>query len=619
MSTLKTFLTLAVLTTTLISNDDISIEDDFLQSLDEVSEIATKTKLNIDDSPSFITILHSNKLQKLGIETVFEALGQVPGVQLKREPSGVPVVVFRGVSQKGEVKLMIDGVTINNAYRGSIYYYLDFPIDMVERIEVIRGAGSILYGSGAISGVVNIITKASTQDTKNNLFISGGTYDNYKGGAIVSTNISDVDISFDAYYKKSSNLEDKIDRHLDDYSLGIKINNENFGLIARVKTSEIGNAYGLLGVPDKNKNKYQNENNSIFTQLSYTDKIFKETTINALAGFNKYSQKVEAAHPKIPANAINTQYAENSYYAQVDLISNIIENNELLIGIRYESAKTCKSKWDINSHPLEPISSPNASRGITSIYLNDMYNISSSMDISAGLRFDDYSDSGDNYSPTIGMIYRATQDLKLKILYAHAFRAPSWIELTSNKDLEAEVSNSIEAGVIYKKSSDHILRLNFYHTNLDNMITKVKKYIQEETTTFNGAELEYVYSYDKKLDLDLLASYIDARDVHDEVLPDVANILASASMIYDLDNGISFGSLLKYISSSKRSDTDTRDDFKSSLIFDETISYEFKDLTATFIIKDLFDQGTYYAMPQSRGNDFYDTGRSFILKASMEF
>ena len=186
----------------LLSNEDLALEDDFLQSLDEVSEIATKTKLNIDDSPSFVTVLHSDKLLKLGVNDVFEALGLVPGVQLKREKSGVPVVVFRGVSQKGEVKLMVDGVTINNSYRGSIYHYLDFPIEMVERIEVIRGAGSVLYGSGAISGVVNVITKSSNKDSKNSVFVSGGEYDNHKGGAIVSTNIGEFNFSLDAYYQK---------------------------------------------------------------------------------------------------------------------------------------------------------------------------------------------------------------------------------------------------------------------------------------------------------------------------------------------------------------------------------------------------------------------------------
>ena len=177
----------------LFANENLDLENDFLNSLDEVSEIATKTKLNIDDTPSFVSVLNSEKLKKLGVNNVFEALNLVPGVQLKKESSGVPIVTFRGVTQKSEVKLMVDGVTINNSYRGSIYYYLDFPIEMIKRIEVIRGAGSILYGSGAISGVINIITNSADKSAKNNVFISTGTYSDYKGGALVSTNIKDLE------------------------------------------------------------------------------------------------------------------------------------------------------------------------------------------------------------------------------------------------------------------------------------------------------------------------------------------------------------------------------------------------------------------------------------------
>jgi hypothetical protein len=69
---MKYLLTLVVLSTLLLSNEELSFEDDFLLGLDEVSEIATKSKLNIDDTPSFITVLHRDKLQKLGVDNVFK-------------------------------------------------------------------------------------------------------------------------------------------------------------------------------------------------------------------------------------------------------------------------------------------------------------------------------------------------------------------------------------------------------------------------------------------------------------------------------------------------------------------------------------------------------------------
>jgi len=618
---MKYLLTITLLSTLLFSNDEFNIEDDFLQSLNEVSEIATKSKLNIDDSPSFVTVLQSKKLQKLGVDTVYDALAQVPGVQLKKEASGVPVVVFRGVSQKGEVKLMLDGVTINNTYRGSIYHYLDFPIELVERIEIIRGAGSVLYGSGAISGVVNIITKSANTTNKSTLFISGGTYDNYKGAAIVSATVGDITLAVDAYYQTDKKTIDNTDRHTDDYSVGIKINDEHLALIARLKQVKAGNAYGILEVPDVTKEKYDNRNGAFFTQLSYKNKLAKEVQIELLTGYSKYGQVVETRHPTF--GDVNATYHESSLYAQVDIKSDIITDNDFLVGFRYESFKVNESEW-VWSNPSPLLPSYNvlssATRDIASLYFNDIYTFSPSLDISAGLRFDDYSDFGDAFCPTLGAIYKIGKHFRIKALYSEAYRAPSWVELTSNPLLNAETSRSYEAGIIYNNNQNSVVRLNLYSTKIDDLITKDTQYIQTQYADFKGSEIEYIYTPNNQLELNLFASYVQANDADGEALADIANTLATASLAYEFNFGLEIGTLLKYVSSSQRSDADTRDSMPSSTILDETFSYRFKDITASLIIKDIFDQGTYYALPTTtQNNDFDDGGRSIFVKASWEF
>ena len=624
---MKKFLLLVLFSTLLLSNEEINLESDFLQSLDEVSEIATKTKLNIDDAPSFVTVLHSDKLQKLGIDTLYEALTQVPGVQFKREVDGVPIVIFRGVTQKGEVKLMVDGVTINNTYRGSIYYFLDFPIELIERIEVIRGAGSTLYGSGAISGVINVITKSTAGENLNEVFVTSGTYNTYKGGAIVTKNINDSKISLDTYYQKNDKEPDTVDSDTEDYSVGVHLTHDNFELIARIKGAERGNAYGVFDVPDKDENKYDNTNQIIYTQLSYQNSLNKQSDIKVTVGFNQYKQNIESKH--LIFGDVIAKYKEDSYYAETNIESTMIANNDLaLIGFRYELTHAKKSNWSwANPNPLLPsyAVNPASKRETSSIYINDKYILNSDIDISAGLRYDYYSDVGDAFSPTVGIVYRTTKNLRLKVLYTHAFRAPSWVEINSVKEtkLKAETSNSFELGVAYKANSQNALHFNIYRTVLDDMITKdalTRKYIQNSYAKFTGGELEYNYSPLNQLEFDFLASYINAKDSKGKDIPDVANTLATASALYQFDSGLSTSSLLKYISSSKRSQSDIRDTMPSSLILDGTISYIFKDITASLTIKDIFDKGSYYALPPSTANnDFYDGGRSFLAKIAWEF
>ena len=616
-----------LLVTSLLATEDLEL--DFLNSLDEVSEIATKTKLNIDDTPSFVTVLQSDKLQKLGVNNIFEALDLVPGVQLKKELTGVPVVVFRGVTQKGEVKLMIDGVTINNSYRGSIYHFLDLPIEIVSRIEIVRGAGSILYGSGAISGVINIITKSSDKLTKNFVFSSIGVSKNI--GTLISTNIDDFKISLDAYYQKddktifvgsnASGQTGDSDRHLKDYSVGINISDGYFSFLGRVKKSNMGLAYGFFPVLDINKDRFDIQNNSMFTQLSYKNSLNKDNKINILTGYNNYEQKVESEHPS--SAIIDTNYKEKTYFSEISLVSTFLENNELVIGARYESSKTLESKWFLNSAYYKPISNPSLQREIYSIYLNNNYAISSDFDTSIGFRYDNYSDFEDSYSPSVGLVYRLNNQLKLKALYSHAFRAPSWIELTSNSNLKAENADSLETGIIFKYNQNNILRMNFYASSINDMIVKdavTRKYEQDFKNEFVGAELEYIYLLNNQAEVNFFTSYIKATDNNGNTLADVANILASTSLLYRTDSGFIFGSLLKYISSSKRSDDDNRNDMDNSFILNQTVSYSFKKFTTSLIVKDLFDSGRYYALPKNEyESDFDDDGRTVMLKASLEF
>jgi iron complex outermembrane receptor protein len=615
-----TLISFFLLSPLLIAQD---VDSNFLESLDEVSEIATKAKLNIDDAPSFVTVLQSEKLQNLGIKNVFEALALVPGVELKKELSGVPVIVFRGATQKGEVKFMIDGIGINNTYRGSIYYYLDFPIELIDRIEVIRGAGSILYGSNAISGVINIITKNSEEIVNNNIFLGSGTYNHRKIGTMMSSRIDEIKFSVDAYKQSNTKtvfVEPNItgrsgvsDRHLDDYSVGLNVLSEHFSFNARIKKSEIGNAYGLFSVLDTNLDRFSNENRAFFSELTYKNDLNAKNSIKYMVGYTNYQQKLEVAHPQ--GFIITTDYEERSYFSELNILSKSIENNRLLIGARVETTKELKNGWFVNEQASDnPIIKGDFSRKIASLYFNDEYALTKKLDVSTGIRYDHYSDFKGSISPNLGLVYKMTSKLRLKALYAHSFRAPSLIELTSNKDLKAEKSDSLEAGIVYKHSAQHSVKLNIYETKIDDLITRdsvTHKYMQKTKNTFCGVEFDYVYIPTNSLEIDFLASYIDVRDDDNNKLRDVANILSSTTLSYELDSGFTFGTIARFVSHPNRF---------HSFILDQTVSYNYKDLTASLVVHDLFDKNVYYlTAPNAYQQDFDDGGRTVMFNVSLEF
>ena len=135
---------------------------ELLAVLDEETAVATKTKMNNDYVPGMVTVLHGEQLEALGVKTVAEALAMVPGIQVARLSTGEPTVKVRGIAfpfNAGNVKVMLNSIALSRESSGINSSVLLTPLAQVDRIEVIRGPGSSIYGNFAMAGVVNIITK----------------------------------------------------------------------------------------------------------------------------------------------------------------------------------------------------------------------------------------------------------------------------------------------------------------------------------------------------------------------------------------------------------------------------------------------------------------------------
>ena len=135
---------------------------DLLSLLDDQTQLATKTGMNADFIPGMATVLSGEDLLDRGIRTVWGALGLVPGFSQGLEATGERQVLSRGVGfgyASGNIKILLDGVSMNASLTATANPVLNIPIEQVERIEVIRGPGSSVYGEFAYAGVVNVITR----------------------------------------------------------------------------------------------------------------------------------------------------------------------------------------------------------------------------------------------------------------------------------------------------------------------------------------------------------------------------------------------------------------------------------------------------------------------------
>ncbi len=129
--------------------------------LGQVVVTATKTERRVEDAPGSVTVVSREEIERRNIKTVDEALSELKGIFVKRNKGlmdAVPAVRMRGFPANRYVLILLDGQPLNDGYTGTLEWGM-MPVDNIERIEVIRGPWSALYGGNAMGGVINIITK----------------------------------------------------------------------------------------------------------------------------------------------------------------------------------------------------------------------------------------------------------------------------------------------------------------------------------------------------------------------------------------------------------------------------------------------------------------------------
>jgi iron complex outermembrane receptor protein len=134
------------------------------EKLEDIVVTATRTEKDISESPASVSVVTQADIEKRDIRSVDEALNTIPGVYSQRYVQGgmlssLTTINLRGISGGNRTLVMEDGFTMNEPYSGSQKRMLSIEPENIERIEVVKGPFSSLYGGYAMGGVVNIITK----------------------------------------------------------------------------------------------------------------------------------------------------------------------------------------------------------------------------------------------------------------------------------------------------------------------------------------------------------------------------------------------------------------------------------------------------------------------------
>ncbi len=531
--------------TILLANQPQNIERDFLTTLSEVSEIASATKLNIDKTPSTVTVLKQDFIQKTGAKTLYDLLCYIPGIEVAMTPSGKRQIIIRGVknSYRDKIKFLINGTEVTNNFYTNQFYYYNFPANLIKRIEFTKTPDSVRYGANAFLGVINIITLDENDENSVSLYIADISHNQIT--AFNSFYYSGIIFTIDAYKsyahpKQTAPSIVQIDLQTHTAkpfrnSLAAHTLEKNSGVGIRAKKGEWtleyrylyykkGNFFGISRVPPITHDKSVHLQHQFLT-LSYNHFFNPLWKIDAKTGIKVYSWNGEfRAFPYDlqPTNNPNKDlvfgayFNEREYFATSD-IKYIGDIHQLQIHLDIKYAEPNKEYYlqyvpmlNNYAHLPGPVKK-DISRQILGIGIEDLYNLSKRLSITVGARMDRYNSFDNKLSYKLGFVYNIDNTNTIKFLHNHAYRAPSWIELYANAaaefngdaNLKPEEIQMSEIQYLTSFSNQDKCKFNLFYGKTGNTIDRfvdasgMRRYKNLGTYNIEGYEISYTHIWPK--------------------------------------------------------------------------------------------------------------------------
>jgi outer membrane receptor for ferrienterochelin and colicin len=418
-------------TYTLVHASEPSNSEDFLDLslLDLISikvTVASKISEDFLDAPGVVSVINRKQIESYGAKTVGEIIERFPGV-MKNNLYSIPEshMSLRGQTSKGtdnRMLLMINGRPLRDYYAGGInnHIYQGMSVSAIDHIEMIRGPGSVLYGSSAFVGVINIVTRKDLSDGETDVSFTVGSFDtqitelNYslfnhdQISAQTSLRINQVG-GWDYKYTDAFSVSDSLDNGYDAYSLISTLKMGDYGLDVfynHIETNTIGADSLWPRVADANERGFMN--------------AYLEKSIN-----DHWRMRADITYNTISNEHIDT-------YAGLDLTTyNIIYEAALhgsydrwtyLLG---SSINTLNANDKLNSSKVDT--------QWNNVYGQAIFDVRHNLNFIFGLQVNQTENVDSDTSPRVGLVYHFSPQVGSKILYNEAFRAPSWTETETSE------------------------------------------------------------------------------------------------------------------------------------------------------------------------------------------
>ncbi len=498
-------------------------DESMVHVMDETVVTATLSDTKIDRIPSPVEVITRKEISDMGAETLHQVLTEAQSVNLESVSGRQSTARLRGLSSSNTL-VMIDGMRLPSGFQDKVDLG-EIPSGSIERIEIVRGPASALYGSDAIGGVINVITRKPSEEPE--AWFSTRYGSNTEGEAEETSFDAGVSgRSGDIGYVITGSFADKgrVDENLSDGFTDADDKNIKAG--SATLSWKPGNDSELVvgvtyadverqGLRFKNKKEQEWSNGSERStgRVEFRSDLGEDSSVLLRAYRSVYDWGVtltptSGGEPEVHAVNQTTDQFEARWAGM------LLGGHKVTTGIEY---RTEDREEDDLSSDIENLG----------IFLQDEVAVTGRFNAILGLRFDDHSSFGSVYSPRVSAAYRLNDDLRIRGAYAEGFRAPSAFELYTgseytksrilipNPDLDPETSRTWEVGADFENDR-FALSVTAFRNDIDDMIAEVFTGSYEGTIPINEAR-NISEAMTRGVELTARVSLGSGFSIHDEL------------------------------------------------------------------------------------------------------
>lgn len=445
--------------------------------------VSAKAPISAEEFSGSVSVVTAQEIKASGATNLAEALEGVPGVAIGTTGNnGGDEIRIRGMAAEYGL-ILIDGKRVPNTERNIPFSIATrnrwVAIDNIERIEVIRGAASSLYGADALSGVINIITKQPTKEWQSSVTLGargtkspGGNSSGVNlstGGAVsekVSTRFS-VDHQDDAAVEDEDGFSIRSKRRVTNTQLGFKVN------VDQQSQLDVGFLYGEEDALDNDVRT--DRTGSVLPGESVSELIQRKHLVstNYITKIGDYNAKASASLGKTTVKQGTNDWKISDDNIGFDIDGAITEGQYISAGISYRAEKA--DRYDKNfSDTFKSFSG----------YVQDVIDVNESNALTLGFSFEDHNKYGSKVSPKLYWNWNVDDQWSVKAGYSEGRITPAIREGSSqyvinagptrtyqgNDDLNPEESKTIELSTSYSGEKLHA-SVGVFSSNIDNLIT----------------------------------------------------------------------------------------------------------------------------------------------------